>query len=82
MIGIPDEVFGQKVVALVKCRNTTSDQHLETIAALNKWCQSKFASYSVPSVIKIIEVLPKNQMGKVNKADLVENYVASQREKA
>lgn len=84
VIGIPDEVYGQKIVALVKCRAAqeveSPEQKAEVSKTLNKWCQSKFASYSLPSIIEIISVLPRNQMGKVNKADLVADFMSQQKE--
>lgn len=84
VLGIPDETYGQKIVAIIKYRTPedlqSSEQKEEVIKALNKWCQNKFASYSVPSVIEIVSSVPRNQMGKVNKADLVSDYVARQSE--
>lgn len=72
VLGIPDEVFGQKIIALTVFKSETSTD--EVIPALKKWCESKFASYSMPS-IKIVNKIPRNQMGKVNKADLVKDIV-------
>lgn len=80
VLGIPDETYGQKIVALIKYRNPedveSAEQKEEVVRALNKWCQNKFASYSVPSVIEIVSSVPRNLMGKVNKADLVSDYVS------
>lgn len=70
VLGIPDEVYGQKIIALTVFKADTSSD--EVIPALKKWCESKFASYSMPS-IKIVNKIPRNQMGKVNKADLVKD---------
>lgn len=83
VLGIPDETYGQKIVALIKVRNPkdleSPEQAEEVVKALNKWCQNKFATYSVP-VIKIVSSVPRNLMGKVNKAELVSDYVARQSE--
>lgn len=80
VLGIPDETYGQKIVALIKYRNPedveSAEQKEEVVRALNKWCQNKFASYSAPSVIEIVSSVPRNLMGKVNKADLVSDYVS------
>ncbi|CRK88290.1 CLUMA_CG002069, isoform A [Clunio marinus] len=70
VIGIPDKVYGQSLVALIKCRNPEIPNAAQE---LEKWCVDKFATYSIPT-IKILENIPRNQMGKVNKADLVKNY--------
>lgn len=72
VLGIPDEVFGQKIIALTVFKPETSTD--EVIPVLKKWCESKFASYSMPS-IKIVNKIPRNQMGKVNKADLVKDII-------
>lgn len=75
VIGIPDDAFGQKIVAIVTCRKVTApEKESEVIIALNKWCVNNFANYSQP-VIKIADKIPRNQMGKVNKADLIKNIV-------
>lgn len=79
VIGVPDEVQGQKIVALVSYRSEkelTPEQTSQIIADLNKWCETKFASYGMP-LIQIVSQIPRNQMGKVNKIDLVKDYVKS-----
>ncbi|CAO1352657.1 unnamed protein product [Diamesa tonsa] len=85
VVGIPDDVHGQKIVALVQYRNEkktentnaeeATKQDREITKELNKWCETKFASYSVPSLFKLVEHIPRNQMGKVNKVELVKDYL-------
>lgn len=86
VIGVPDEAYGQKIVALIRCKEAkeveTPEQKAEFAKALSKWCQGKFAIYSVPSIIEIVNALPRNQMGKINKADLTESFVAKEKEAA
>lgn len=72
VIGLPDDVTGQKVIALVVFKQ--EEQTDQLIPLLKKWCESKFASYSLPS-IKVVNKIPRNQMGKVNKADLVKDII-------
>lgn len=91
VIGVADEALGQKVVALVVYRenvpnkktNGNSQQQQQTqpqmpttdkTAILKKWCESKFASYCMPS-ITVVSKIPRNQMGKVNKTDLLNDFV-------
>jgi malonyl-CoA/methylmalonyl-CoA synthetase len=83
VIGVADEVLGQKVVALVVYReikpdakngNGTQQPQTDKSLALKKWCESKFASYCMPS-ITVVSKIPRNQMGKVNKADLLKDIV-------
>lgn len=79
VIGIPHDAYGQQVVALVT-RNVkeqeSPEQEAEIVNAINKWCESKFADYSLPTV-KIVSKLPRNQMGKVNKKELLEELIAT-----
>lgn len=72
VLGLPDDVVGQKIIALTVFKPETSTD--EVIPVLRKWCENKFASYSMPS-IKIVNKIPRNQMGKVNKADLVKDII-------
>lgn len=79
VLGLPDEVVGQKIIALTVFKPETSTD--EVIPVLRKWCESKFASYSMPS-IKVVNKIPRNQMGKVNKADLVKDITKAMQQQA
>lgn len=79
VIGIPDEILGQKIVALIvknesKINGDAEKTETDKLLALKKWCESKFASYSMPTLTTVSKI-PRNQMGKVNKVDLVEDLV-------
>lgn len=67
VIGLPDETWGSKVAALIVVKN---DETLD-VNELKEWATNKMASYSFPAVIKFVENVPKNAMGKVNKKELV-----------
>jgi malonyl-CoA/methylmalonyl-CoA synthetase len=67
VIGIPDETLGQKIVALVVAKKET------TVEEINNWCKEKFPSYSLPT-ISLVESVPRNLMGKVNKKELVKLF--------
>lgn len=69
IVALPDETWGSKVAALVVLRENTT---LE-VADLKDWASQKLAAYAIPTVIKFVEFIPKNAMGKVNKKDLVKN---------
>ncbi|KAG5674326.1 hypothetical protein PVAND_004302 [Polypedilum vanderplanki] len=79
VIGVPDEVLGQKIIALIVKRvNKTADEstvnETDNLLTLKKWCESKFASYSMPT-LTFVSRIPRNQLGKVNKAELVKDFV-------
>lgn len=66
VLGVPDEIWGEKVAALLVTKNKIELSELE----LKTWCEKTFPTYSVPSLIKYIDVIPRNPMGKVNKKEL------------
>jgi malonyl-CoA/methylmalonyl-CoA synthetase len=74
VVGLPDSVLGQKIYALVVIReNAATEENVDIANLLEKWCENKFAPYSMPT-IHIVNRIPRNQMGKVNKVVLVEDF--------
>ncbi|XP_026974755.1 malonate--CoA ligase ACSF3, mitochondrial isoform X6 [Sagmatias obliquidens] len=67
VIGVPDVTWGQRVTAVVTLREGHSLSHRE----LKEWASGVLAPYAVPSELLLVEEIPRNQMGKVNKPDLV-----------
>jgi malonyl-CoA/methylmalonyl-CoA synthetase len=68
VVGVPDETWGDRVVACVVVREGMS---LEP-AALRAFAKEKLASYKCPKDVVILGDLPRNAMGKVQKPALVE----------
>ncbi|XP_063217318.1 malonate--CoA ligase ACSF3, mitochondrial-like [Bacillus rossius redtenbacheri] len=67
VVGLPDITWGQKVAAVV-----VAEEGREVILSkLREWSKARMAPYCVPTVLKVVDKLPKNTMGKVNKKDLV-----------
>ena len=64
VVGLPDLDLGEKVVAFVVGNADTSPEDLM------KHCQSSLALFKCPRVISFVDSLPRNAMGKVNKAIL------------
>ncbi|MSP83242.1 MAG: malonyl-CoA synthase [Alphaproteobacteria bacterium] len=72
VIGVPHPDFGEAVVAVVIAktgRQTTLDPDAITAAA-----RAKLAAYKIPKAVKIVAEIPRNAMGKVEKARLRERY--------
>lgn len=63
VVGIPDIELGERIVAAVIGR---SSQTIEP-EALRAWLRERIAPYKVPSLIRTVEALPRNAMGKVTK---------------
>nr|XP_031292541.1 malonate--CoA ligase ACSF3, mitochondrial isoform X3 [Camelus dromedarius] len=68
VIGVPDVTWGQRVTAVVTLREGHSLSHRE----LKEWARGVLAPYAVPSELLLVEEIPRNQLGKVNKRDLVQ----------
>ncbi|XP_058901901.1 malonate--CoA ligase ACSF3, mitochondrial isoform X3 [Kogia breviceps] len=67
VIGVPDVTWGQRVTAVVTLQEGHSLSHRE----LKEWARGVLAPYAVPSELLLVEEIPRNQMGKVNKQDLL-----------
>ena len=63
VLGLPDDVWGEVVTAVVVPRARTS---LE-LPALREWCKARLSVYKIPQRLTLVEQLPRNAMGKVMK---------------
>ena len=45
-----------------------------TVESLREWGGNRMASYKIPSLIELVNEIPKNAMGKVNKKELVKIF--------
>ena len=63
VIGCPDKDWGEKVVAVVQAKPGSSLAENEIIA----FCREQLANYKVPKLVKVVNDLPRNAMGKVQK---------------
>lgn len=64
VVGVPDDDWGERVVAAVICAVDVSE------AALLAHCRERLAGYKRPKAIVFVEAFPRNAMGKVQKAVL------------
>jgi malonyl-CoA/methylmalonyl-CoA synthetase len=67
VVGVPDETWGERVVACVVPR----DGHACDGEALRDFAKQRLASYKVPKEVAVYESLPRNAIGKVVKPELV-----------
>jgi malonyl-CoA/methylmalonyl-CoA synthetase len=65
--GLPDITWGQKVAAVVVLRSGMS----LTLPDLKAWAKDLLPPYQIPTVLKCLNSMPRNAMGKVNKKELV-----------
>ncbi len=70
VIGIPDEIYGEKVIAIVTIMPELSVTQDELI----DFCRDKIGGYKIPKEIHIVESLPKSALGKILKTELRNKY--------
>jgi malonyl-CoA/methylmalonyl-CoA synthetase len=64
VVGVPDEEWGELVVAVLIVREPIDFQQLSA------WLRERMPAYKTPRKFKIVTDLPRNAMGKVTKNDL------------
>lgn len=72
VIGLQDPVWGQKIFALVVLKQALQNEFCAD--EFKKWCKQRLPKQSVPKMVKVIEKMPRNQLGKVNKKELIKIY--------
>ncbi|WP_033324654.1 AMP-binding protein [Streptomyces yerevanensis] len=71
VVGVPDERYGEEVLACVIPRDPADPLTLEELRA---FCAGQLAHYKVPSRLRILESFPMTVSGKVRKVELRETY--------
>jgi malonyl-CoA/methylmalonyl-CoA synthetase len=66
VIGMPDSTWGEAVAAVAVLKPGKS----LNLVALKDWCSGKMSSYKIPKILKLVDALPRNAMGKVTKQQL------------
>lgn len=74
VIGVRDATWGQKVTAVVQLQKGAS----LSLPELKAWAREHMAPYTIPTGLVVVEEMPRNQMGKVNKKDLLKQFSPSQ----
>jgi long-chain acyl-CoA synthetase len=68
VIGVPDDVLGQRIVGFVQLEEDT--QTLDLSRVLAKLGET-IADYKVPERLEIINAIPRNSLGKIDRAELL-----------
>ena len=64
VIGVPDETYGEAVVAVIQTRTAISKE------AIVDHCRAHLADYKKPRHVFFVDALPRNALGKVLKPEL------------
>ena len=73
VIGVPDEEWGQRVIAFIQPREK-SDPSEELAQELIAWCRAGIATYKAPRAIEFRRELPRNAAGKMQRHVLRDQY--------
>ena len=66
VMGVPDEILGEKIMAFVVLKEGTVCSSRE----LQKHCRMNLAAYKVPHSCAFLQKLPKTSSGKIKKTEL------------
>jgi fatty-acyl-CoA synthase len=69
VIGVPDERFGEELMACVRLRDGAEEL---TAESLREYCSGKLAHYKVPRYVRVMEEFPMTVTGKIRKIELRE----------
>lgn len=72
VVGVPDLVWGEAVAAICVPSGDRDAADLLTIANVRRDLRSQLAAYKLPQKLCILDALPRNAMGKVQKKALRE----------
>ncbi|RYI23157.1 AMP-binding protein [Dermacoccus sp. 147Ba] len=69
VIGVPDERFGEELMACVRLRDGAEEL---TAESLREYCSGNLAHYKVPRYVRVMDEFPMTVTGKIRKIELRE----------
>ncbi|MBW7995691.1 MAG: AMP-binding protein [Candidatus Glassbacteria bacterium] len=72
VVGVEDPEWGERVSAAV----VIADGGSLTLDSLRSWAREKIAAYKLPARMRIFDDLPRNNMGKVTKPEIVQLFMS------
>ncbi len=70
VVGIPDEDWGERIAAMLITQNPAL-----ALEELRDWVKKHLAHYKIPTLLKIVDELPRNAMGKVMKPAVKKGFL-------
>jgi malonyl-CoA/methylmalonyl-CoA synthetase len=75
VVGVPDEKWGEKVVAGIVLK----PGFMPAIDEIKRFCKEYLSDWKCPKEFVFLKELPRNRMGKIMKEDVVREFVESSR---
>ncbi|MDH6131348.1 fatty-acyl-CoA synthase [Kitasatospora sp. MAA4] len=72
VIGVPDEKYGEELMAWIRLRPGAPEL---TADALRAYCDGKLAHYKIPRFVHLVDAFPMTVTGKVRKVEMREEAV-------
>ena len=72
VIGVPDERYGEELMAWVRLRDGADEI---TADALRAFCTGKLAHYKIPRYVRVVDAFPMTVTGKIRKVEMREEAV-------
>lgn len=67
VVGLPDITWGQKIAAVVQLKENSSLD----LKQVQHFVKERLPVYMMPSLMKVVDSIPRNALGKVNKKEIV-----------
>lgn len=77
VIGLPHERLGEEVCACVRVQEGSTI----TLDEIKTFCKGNISHFKIPSVLVIVDEIPRTLSGKVQKFKLVEQVVNNRKHK-
>ena len=73
VIGVPDEKFGEEIMAWVKLR----EGETATVEEIRDYCRGKIGHYKIPRYVRFVDAFPMTVTGKVQKFLMRDESIAA-----
>ena len=70
VIGVPDELYGEEVAAVVVLKPNAASSEQDVI----DFCKARLADYKCPKTVRFVEDIPKGPTGKLLKRELLQMF--------
>jgi fatty-acyl-CoA synthase len=72
VIGVPDERYGEELMAWIRLRDGAEPLTAEALAS---FCEGKLARYKIPRYVRVVEEYPMTVTGKIRKVQMREEAI-------